>query len=83
MAFATHNRAVAIAHLANDFALPRAIAARTYDALADRREGLYRDADIDVLGVQTVLDLRVENGLLTGPPPRPSKYYDTRYLRRS
>jgi len=77
------NRAVAIAHLANDFALPRAIAARTYAALADRREGLYRDADIDVPGIQTVLDLRVENGLLKAPTPSPSKYYDTSYLRRS
>ena len=77
------NRAVAIAHLAKDFALPRAIAARTYAALADRREGLYRDADIDVPGIQTVLDLRVENGLLQAPTPSPAKYYDTRYLRRS
>jgi ABC-type nitrate/sulfonate/bicarbonate transport system substrate-binding protein len=77
------NRAVAIAHLANDFTLPRAIASLTYDALADRREGLYRDADIDVPGIQTVLDLRVENGLLQAPTPRPSKYYDTSYLRRS
>jgi ABC-type nitrate/sulfonate/bicarbonate transport system substrate-binding protein len=77
------NRTIAIAHLAKDFALPRAIAARTYDALADRREGLYRDADIDVPGIQTVLDLRVENGLLTAPTPSPAKYYDTRYLRRS
>ena len=59
------------------------IAARTYDALADRREGLYRDADIDVPGIQTVLDLRVENGLLTAPTPSPAKYYDTSYLRRS
>ena len=81
--FAPANRAVAIAHLANDFALPRAIAARTYATLADRREGLYRDADLDVPGIQTVLDLREENGLLQAPTPPPAKYYDTRYLRRS
>ncbi len=77
------NRDAAIAHLAKDFALPREIAAPTYDVLADRSEGLYRDADIDVPGIQTVLDLRVENGLLKAPTPSPSKYYDTSYLRRS
>ncbi len=63
------NRDAAIAHLAKDFALSREIAAPTYDVLADRSEGLYRDADIDVPGIQTVLDLRVENGLLEAPPP--------------
>ncbi len=77
------NRDAAIAHLAKDFALPREIAAPTYEVLADRSEGLYRDADIDVPGIRTVLDLRVENGLLKAPAPSPSKYYDTSYLRRS
>jgi ABC-type nitrate/sulfonate/bicarbonate transport system substrate-binding protein len=74
------NRGAAVAHLAKDFGLPLEIAASTYDVLADPREGLYRDADIDVPGIQTVLDLRVENGLLKAPTPAPSKYYDTRYL---
>lgn len=77
------NREAAIAHLEKDFSLPREVAAATFDVLADRREGLYRDADIDVPGIQTVLDLRVENGLLAPPAPNPAKYFDTSFLRRS
>jgi hypothetical protein len=59
------------------------IAGPTYDVLAKSKDGLYPDAHIDAPGIQTVLDLRVENGLLKAPTPAPSRYYDTSYLSRS
>lgn len=77
------NRDACIAHLARDFGLSPEIAGPTYDMLATSKDGLYPEAHIDVPGIQTVLDLRVENGLLKAPTPDPAKYYDTSYLRRS
>jgi len=77
------NREACVAHLAKDFGLSAEIAGPTYDVLAKSKDGLYPDAHIDVPGIQAVLDLRVENGLLKAPTPDPSKYYDTSYLRRS
>jgi ABC-type nitrate/sulfonate/bicarbonate transport system substrate-binding protein len=68
------NREPAIDHLVAQFNLKRELAAATYEALVDREDGLFRDAQIDVPGVRTVLGLRVEAGLLPDPPPDPSKY---------
>jgi predicted ATPase len=69
------NRAVAIDHLAKEFGLERGLTERTYDALADPDDGLFADARIDVRGIEAVLALRVEAGLLPDPPLAPSKYY--------
>lgn len=74
------NRATAVGELAAEFGLKPELAESTYAALADRSDGLFPDARIDVPGVQTVLDLRVDTGLLTAPTPDPSKYYDARWL---
>lgn len=68
------NRQAAIAHLASEFNLKAELAEATYAALADRDDGLFPDAHIDVPRVRTVLGLRVEAGLLAEPPPNPSKY---------
>jgi ABC-type nitrate/sulfonate/bicarbonate transport system substrate-binding protein len=72
------NRAAAIARLATEFNLKPELAGETYAALADPADGLYPDAHIDVPGIETVLRLRVEAGLLPEPPPATSKYYDER-----
>ncbi len=69
------NRDAAIADLAKEFGLGRELAASTYAALADRDDGLFPDARIDVEGIQTVLALREKAGLLATPAPDPSKYY--------
>ena len=74
------NREAAIAHLAGSFGLAPALAGDTFAALADPADGLFRDARIDVAGIRTVLDLRIEAGLLAAPHPDPSRYYDERYL---
>jgi ABC-type nitrate/sulfonate/bicarbonate transport system substrate-binding protein len=72
-----------LAHLAREFALDADLAARTYTALSDPDDGLFRDAAIDVAGVQTVLDLRAEAKLLPSPPPNPARYCDPTYLERA
>ena len=77
------NRRAAIEHLAGEFGLKPELAVPTYDALADPTDGLFPDAALDVAGIQAVLDLRVEAGLLTAPPPAPSKYFDAGYFRRA
>jgi NitT/TauT family transport system substrate-binding protein len=68
------NRQAAIAQLAAEFKLKPALAEATFDALADREDGLFRDAHIDEPGIRAVLALRVEAGLLPDPPPDPAKY---------
>ena len=73
------NRAAAIDELKTEFGLQTPLAAATFDALAHPTEGLFQDARIDVAGVEAVLALRVQAGLLDASPP-PSKYYDARYL---
>ena len=74
------NRSAAVAHVAAAFGLDTPLAEQTLDALADPADGLFRDARIDVAGIRTVLDLRIEAGLLAAPRPDPSRYYDERYL---
>jgi ABC-type nitrate/sulfonate/bicarbonate transport system substrate-binding protein len=69
------NRAAAIAQLAAEFSLAPELAEATYSALADRGDGLFPDARIDVPGIRAVLQLRVEAGLLPDPPPDAQKYY--------
>ncbi len=68
------NRQAATAQLATEFNLKPELAEATFAALADREDGLFRDAHIDEPGVRAVLGLRVEAGLLPDPPPDPSKY---------
>lgn len=82
-ALAPAHRAEAIDHLAREFALSDEHAALTYAALADRSDGLFCDAEIDLAGVQTVLDLRFEVGLLSGTPRPLTRYLDLAYFRAS
>jgi ABC-type nitrate/sulfonate/bicarbonate transport system substrate-binding protein len=78
------NREPAAGYLAQEFKLEPDIARRTYDLLADSDGGgLFREAAIDVPGIQVVIDMRVDAGLLPSPPPPASKYYDARYLERA
>jgi ABC-type nitrate/sulfonate/bicarbonate transport system substrate-binding protein len=80
---APEGRAAAITHFEEEFRLSPEAAAATYAALTDPADGLFRDAHIDVPGVQTAVDLRVGAGLLR-PEPRPlTRYYDPTYLGRS
>jgi hypothetical protein len=80
---AAENRAAVTRHLAVEFGLTEEQAAATYAALIDPAHGLFRDARIDVAGVQTALDLRTEAGLLA-PSSRPlTRYFDPSYHERA
>jgi ABC-type nitrate/sulfonate/bicarbonate transport system substrate-binding protein len=68
------NRDAAVAQLAAEFKMKPALAESTYAALVDREDGLYADAHIDLPGIETVLKLRAEAGLLPSPPPAAAKY---------
>ena len=68
------NRSAGIDRLASEFALGPPLAAATFDALADPKDGLFRDARIDLPGIRTVLALREEAGLLRQPLLDPAKY---------
>jgi ABC-type nitrate/sulfonate/bicarbonate transport system substrate-binding protein len=78
------NREEAAGYLVQEFKLEPDIARRTYDLLADSDGGgLFREAAIDPQGIQAVIDMRVEAGLLPSSSPAASKYYDARYLERA
>jgi ABC-type nitrate/sulfonate/bicarbonate transport system substrate-binding protein len=77
------NHLAALRHLEDEFLLPPEDAAATFAALVDREDGLFRDAAIDLHGIQTVLDLRIDAGLLP-PGPRPlTRYLDLQYYERA
>jgi len=81
---APENRAAVTRHLAAEFDLTADGVAATIAALADPADGLFRDARIDVAGVQTALDLRTEAGLLAPSASRPlARYFDPSYLERA
>jgi ABC-type nitrate/sulfonate/bicarbonate transport system substrate-binding protein len=74
------NREAATAHLAEAFGLSAAHAAETWAARADPADGLLTDGRIEPEGLRTVLDLRVQAGLLA-PAPRPlERYCDLAHL---
>ena len=74
------NGAAATQDLATTFGLPPAHAAATYAALVDPADGLYPDTRIDAEGLRTVLDLRVEAGLLPPGDRDLARYHDPSYL---
>ena len=76
-------RAASIDHLAAQFTLAPDAAGATYEALADPADGLFRDARIDEAGVQAVLDLRKDAGLLAPPLSPPTRYLETSYHERA
>lgn len=77
------NRAASIAHLEKEFGLTPELAGPTFGALADPVDGIFRDAAIDLPGIQAVLDLRMDAGLLKRPAPDPAKYCDIGYLEKT
>jgi len=74
------NREAASDYLVQEFGLDPGIARRTYDELVDPAGGLFPGAAVDLPGLQVVLDMRADAGLLPSPPPPASKYCDLRYL---
>jgi ABC-type nitrate/sulfonate/bicarbonate transport system substrate-binding protein len=76
------NRAEATAMLAKELKLTPDVAAQTYTALIDPRNGLIRDARFDDRGFENVLKLRHELEARPGAPvPDPRRYVDLRWYR--
>jgi NitT/TauT family transport system substrate-binding protein len=68
------NRCALIDQLASEFALKPELAAATLEALVSKDDGLFPDAHIDRPGIEAVLALRLQAGLLKPPAPDPAKY---------
>jgi ABC-type nitrate/sulfonate/bicarbonate transport system substrate-binding protein len=69
-----------LALLEKEFKISSALAKQAYDAWIVAPQGLERDARIDLVGFQTVLDLRAElENTWQGKAPAPGKYYDPAY----
>lgn len=77
------NRQTAIAHLAEQFGLPDEQASQTYGALIDASDGLFPDAHLDMPGIQAVLNLRADAGLLLSGFRPLERYCDVRYFEHS
>jgi NitT/TauT family transport system substrate-binding protein len=58
-------------------------ARRTYDLLIVQAQGLPKNGELNVPGVQGVMDIMVEMGNLPRPTPPMSKYVDTTWLERA
>jgi len=58
-------------------------AERTLDALLDPDYGLYPEAELNIPGVEAVLELRADMGFLNRPLPPVEKYVDLSYHRKA
>jgi tripartite-type tricarboxylate transporter receptor subunit TctC/ABC-type nitrate/sulfonate/bicarbonate transport system substrate-binding protein len=75
------NREEAIGILVERHKLPRDIAERTWQALADPARGFTPDARFDIQGFRNMLALRAE--MEGGKPGAPEKYFDLSYYDRA
>ena len=55
----------------------------TLDALLDPKHGIYPKAELNLLGIAAVLELRAEMDYLTPLVPPPGKYLDLSYYRKA
>lgn len=78
------NKDAAANMLVERFKLQPAVAARTWELLADPKFGLARDAKFDQAGFRNVLSLRAEiEGSWGGKAPPPERYVDLSYYEKA
>jgi ABC-type nitrate/sulfonate/bicarbonate transport system substrate-binding protein len=78
------NKAETIALLADRLKLPQDIAEQSYAVATDPKNGLTRDAKMDIEGFKNVLKLRAElHGDWGGTPPSPDRYLDLSFYDRA
>jgi ABC-type nitrate/sulfonate/bicarbonate transport system substrate-binding protein len=78
------NKAETIALLADRLKLPPDIAEQSYAVATDPKNGLTRDAKMDIEGFKNVLKLRAElHGDWGGVPPSPDRYLDLSFYDRA
>jgi ABC-type nitrate/sulfonate/bicarbonate transport system substrate-binding protein len=61
----------------------RDVAAQSYDALLNRREGFQKKARLDIAGMNTVMKVRSEFGQPKKTLTDPTRYFDERYYRQA
>ena len=81
--FDIENRASCLNLLAAHNGLEGKAAEETLDALLDSDYGLYTQAELNLPGLKSVLDLRAEMGYLKPPLPPAEKYIDLSYYNRA
>jgi len=78
------NKDAAAKMLVERFKLQPAVAARTWELLADPKFGLAQDAKFDQAGFRNVLSLRAEiEGSWSGKAPPPERYVDLSYYEKA
>jgi ABC-type nitrate/sulfonate/bicarbonate transport system substrate-binding protein len=78
------NRAAAIELLSGRLKLSPSDAERTYQLIVDPKNGIERDARLDLDGFRNTLKLRAEiEGQWGGAPPQADRYVDESYYRRA
>jgi len=77
--FDIKNHASCLELLAKHNGLQEKAAEETLDALLDSRYGLYPIAELNIPGLKSVLELRMEMGYLKPPLPAVEKYLDLSY----
>jgi len=83
-AVAPANKDAAAKMLVERFKLQPAVAARTWELLADPKFGLAADAKFDQAGFRNVLSLRAEiEGSWGGKAPPPERYVDLSYYEKA
>ena len=83
-AVAPANKDAAANMLVERFKLQPAVAARTWELLADPKFGLAKDAKFDQAGFRNVLSLRAEiEGSWGGKAPPPERYVDLSYYEKA
>jgi len=78
------NKDAGVKMLVERFKLQPAVAARTWELLADPKFGLAKDAKFDEAGFRNVLSLRAEiEGSWGGKAPSPERYVDLSYYEKA
>ena len=78
------NKDAGVKMLVERFKLQPAVAARTWELLADPKFGLAKDAKFDEAGFRNVLSLRAEiEGSWGGKAPPPERYVDLSYYEKA
>jgi ABC-type nitrate/sulfonate/bicarbonate transport system substrate-binding protein len=78
------NRSAAVALLSGRLQLPADDAARIYQLIVDPKDGIARDAQLDLDGFRNTLKLRAEiEGQWGGTPPAAERYIDLSFYERA
>jgi ABC-type nitrate/sulfonate/bicarbonate transport system substrate-binding protein len=81
--FEPKNRSQSIELLGKHNGIQGQAAENTLDALLDPSYGIYPEAELNLSGVEAVLELRAEMGFLNRPLPPVDKYIDLSYYREA